>query len=89
MVVGLDSDSPELSLGNLDGLLGADLSAVVFSDDPTTKIHDSLPMTRFRFEIPVKLHEARELTWARYFFPWVLLNEGMLHKQVDIHDRVG
>jgi hypothetical protein len=71
MVVGLGPDSPELSLG----LLGDDLPAVVFSDDQITKMHDSLPMVLFRFEILVKLFEARELVWVTYFFPWVPLNE--------------
>jgi hypothetical protein len=92
IVIGLDQDSPELSLGNLVGLLGNDLPAVVFSDDPITKMHDSLLMALFRFEILVKLYEARERAWVAYFFPWVLLNEGMSHKQVDIDDtwnRVG
>jgi hypothetical protein len=61
MVVGLDPDPPELSLGNLIGLLGDDLPAVVFRDDPITKMHDSLPMVLFRLGILVKLYEVREL----------------------------
>jgi hypothetical protein len=61
MIVGLDPDSPEFSFGNLIGLLGDDLPAIVFSDDPTTKMHDSLPMVLLHFEILVKLHAAREL----------------------------
>jgi cytochrome c oxidase assembly factor CtaG len=89
MVVGLDLASPELSLGNLVSLLGDDLPAVVLSDDPITKMYDSLPMVLFRFEILVKLYEARELAWVAYFFPWVLLNEGTSHKQVDTYNRVG
>jgi hypothetical protein len=36
-----------------------DLSSIVFSDDPITKIHGSLPMVLFRFEILLKLCEAR------------------------------
>jgi hypothetical protein len=51
MAVGLDPYSPELSLGNLVGLLGDDLPAVVFSDDSITKMHDSLPIVLFRFEV--------------------------------------
>jgi hypothetical protein len=43
MVVGLDPDSPELSVGNLVGLLGNDLPAVVVSDGPIPRVHDSLP----------------------------------------------
>jgi hypothetical protein len=37
----------------------------------------------------VKFYEARELAWVASFFPWVLLNEGMAHKQADTYDRVG
>jgi hypothetical protein len=36
-------------------ILGDDLPAVVFSDDPITTMHDSLSMVLFRFEILVKL----------------------------------
>jgi hypothetical protein len=76
MLASLDPDSPELSLGNLVGLLGDDLPAVVFSDDPITKMYASLPMVVSRFEILMKLFGACELAWVAYFFPWVLLNEG-------------
>jgi hypothetical protein len=89
MLAGPDPDSPELSLGNLVNLLGDDLPAVVFSDDPITKMHASLPMVLSRFEILVKPFGARELAWVAYFFAWVLLNEGMSHKQVDTYDQVG
>jgi hypothetical protein len=65
LVVGLDPDSPELSYGN-----GDDLPAVVFSDGPVTKMHDSLSMVLFRFKILVKLLQACELAWVAYFFPW-------------------
>jgi hypothetical protein len=68
MVVGLGPDSPELSIGNLVGLLGNNLPAVVFSDGPITRVHDSLPTVLFRFEILVKLYESRELAWVAYFF---------------------
>jgi hypothetical protein len=61
MVVGLETSSPELSLSRLVRLLGDDLPAVVFSDDPVTKMHYSLPMVIFRFEIVVKLYDAREV----------------------------
>jgi hypothetical protein len=88
VVVRLDPDSPELSRANLVGLFDKSLPAVVFSDDPITKMHDSLPTVVFRFEILVKLYEARELAWVAYIFPWMLLNEGMSHKQVDAYDRV-
>jgi hypothetical protein len=89
MVVGLRQDSPELSLGSLIHLIRDDLPAVAFSDKPVTKMHDSLPMVLFRFEILVKLYETREFTWAAYFFRSVLLNEAMSHKKVDTYDRVG
>jgi hypothetical protein len=61
MVAGLERSPPELSLSRLVRLLGDDLQAVVFSDDPVTKMHDSLPMVLFLFEILVKLYEAREM----------------------------
>jgi hypothetical protein len=67
MVIGLDPDSLELSLGNRIGSLGDDLPAVAFNDDPITKMHNSLPMILFRFEILVKLYEDRELAWIAYF----------------------
>jgi hypothetical protein len=73
MVVGLDPDSPELSLGHLVGFLGDDLLAVVFTDDLVTKMHDSLPMVLFRFEILVKCDEALQSSRARlgciFLFP--------------------
>jgi hypothetical protein len=86
MIVGFAPDSPELSLDNLIGLLGDDFPTVVFSNDPIIRIHDSLAMILFRFEILVKLYEARELAWVAYFVPWVLLNDGMSDKQVDTYD---
>jgi hypothetical protein len=89
MVVGLDPDSPELSFGNLFGLLGDDLPAIVFNDDPITKMHDSLPMLLFRFKVLVKLYEVRELIWVTCFFLWVLLSEGTSRKQIDAYDRAG
>jgi hypothetical protein len=61
VIVGLDQDSPELSFSNLVGLLSDDRRAAVLSDDPITKMHDSLPMVLFRFEILVKYYETREL----------------------------
>jgi hypothetical protein len=47
MVVGLDPDSPELSLGNLIDLRGDYLPAVVFSDDPITKCMTRCPWFSF------------------------------------------
>jgi hypothetical protein len=88
MVVGLGRASPELNLGNRVRLLGDDLPAVVFSDEPIIKTHDSVPTGLFRFAVLVKLHEARELSWVAYFYPWILLNEGMSHKGVETSDRV-
>jgi hypothetical protein len=52
------------------------------------KMYDSLPMVLFRFEILLKLNEARELGWVAYFFPWVLVNEAMSHPRVDTRVRV-
>jgi hypothetical protein len=36
------------------------IPAVLFSDEEAIKMHDSLPMALFRFEIPLKLYESRE-----------------------------
>jgi hypothetical protein len=60
IVVGLRQNPPELSLGSLIHFI---------PHEPVTKIHDSLPMVLFRFEILVNLYEAREFTWVAYFFP--------------------
>jgi hypothetical protein len=88
MVVGLDNNSIELELQCLIDLLREDLFPIVFSDDPTTKMYDSLPMVLFRFEILLKLYEARELSWVAYFFPWVLVTEAMSHPQINTRVRV-
>jgi hypothetical protein len=65
MVVCLDNNSIELDFQRLIDLLPNDLSPIVFSDDPITKMYDSLPMILFRFEILLNLYEARELDcWA-------------------------
>jgi hypothetical protein len=56
-------------------LVRGDLPSIVFSDDPLTKMHDSLPMVLFRFECLVKLYEAKELGWVGCFLPWVFINE--------------
>jgi hypothetical protein len=83
MVVGLDGNSVELDLQHLIDLLRDDLSPIVFGDNPFTKMYDSLPMVLFRFEILLKLCEARELGWIAYFFPWVLVKEAMSHPWVN------
>jgi hypothetical protein len=88
MVIGLVTSSAELNLRRLTDLLSDDLSPIVFSDEPITKMHDSLPMVLFRFEVLLRLYEARELGWVAYFFPWVLLNEAMSHKDVPTGVRV-
>jgi hypothetical protein len=88
MVVGLDGNSIELDLQRLIDLLRDDLSPIVFSDDPITKMYDSLPTVLLRFEILLKLCEARELGWVAYFFPWVLVNEAMSHPRVNTRVRV-
>jgi hypothetical protein len=69
MVVGLDSNSIELDLQRLIDLLRNDLSPIVFSDDPINKMYDSLPQVLFRFEILLKLYEARKLGRIAYFVP--------------------
>jgi hypothetical protein len=88
MVVGLDGNSIELDLQRLIDLLCDDLSPIVFSDNPITKMYDSLPMVLFRFEIILKLYEARELGQVAYFFPRVLVNEAMSHPQDNTRVRV-
>jgi hypothetical protein len=61
MLVGLDDNSIELDLQRLIDLLRDDLSPIVFSDDPITKIYDSLLMVLFRFKILLTLYKAQEL----------------------------
>jgi hypothetical protein len=88
MVVGLETDTAELRLERLIGIIGNDLPSVVFSDDPITKMHDSLPIALFRFGILQELYEAREFGWFGYFFPWVLINEAMSNKKAEASNRV-
>jgi hypothetical protein len=52
-------------------------------------MHGSLPMVLFRFEIHGKIYEAGQWGSFAYFYPWVLINEGMSPKDVDTDDRVG
>jgi hypothetical protein len=68
MVVGLNGSSIEVDRERLIDLLRDDLSPIVFGDNPITKTSDSLPMVLFRFEILLKLYEARELGWVSYLF---------------------
>jgi hypothetical protein len=77
MVIGLDGNLIELDLQRLIDLLRNDPSPIVFCDGPITKMYDSLLMVLFRFEILMKLYEARELDWVAYFFPWVLVSEAV------------
>jgi hypothetical protein len=60
----------------------------VFSDEQVRKMHDSLSMRLVRFEILLKPYESREFAWVTYFLPWVLINEAMLHKNVEVCDRM-
>jgi hypothetical protein len=87
MTLGLKTDTAELNLEKLIEVIGSDLPAVVFSDEPVTKMHDSLAMSLFRFQILLKLYEAGEFAWLAYFFPWVLINEGISQKTVAVWDR--
>jgi hypothetical protein len=89
MVIGMDPTAPALDVQVLRDLFRGDLPSIVFCDDPITKMHDSLPMVLFRFECLVKLHEAKQLGWFTYFFPWVLINEAMSHKKARTADRLG
>jgi hypothetical protein len=86
--LGLKTDTAELNLDNLIKLIGGDLPAVMINDEPVTKMHNALPMSVFRFQILLKLYEAREFAWLTYFFPWILRNEGMSHKNLAVWDRV-
>jgi hypothetical protein len=83
----LKTDTAELNLEKLSEMIGSNLPAVVFSDEPVTKMHDSLSMALFRFQILLKLFKAREFAWLTYFFPWVLINEGTSHKNVAVWAR--
>jgi hypothetical protein len=49
MTLGLKTDTAELNLEKLIEVIGSDLPAVAFGDEPVTKMHDSLPMALFRF----------------------------------------
>jgi hypothetical protein len=69
MTLGFKTDTPELNPEKLIEVIGSDLPAVMFSDEPVTKMHDSLPMALFRLQILLKLCEAREFAWLTYFFP--------------------
>jgi hypothetical protein len=89
MIVGVHIESSDLDLDIIVSFLHDDLPPVVFSDDSMTKMHDSLAMILFRFEILLKLYEAEQFAWVAYFFPWVLLNEAMSHKNVRSIDRLG
>jgi hypothetical protein len=89
MVVGTDLSSPTLDLAVLKVLLIGDLPYIVLSDEPITKMHDSLPMILFRFGVLIKLYEAREFAWVAFFVPWVMLNEAMSHQQARTVDRLG
>jgi hypothetical protein len=88
MAVGLDGNSIELHLQRLIDLLRDDLSPIGFSDDPITKMCDSLSVVLFRFEILLKLYQTRELDWVAYFFPWVLIKELISHPRVNTGVRV-
>jgi hypothetical protein len=61
MVVDLGTGTAELNLERLTELLSDDLPPIVFSDDPMTKMHNSLLMVLFRFEHILTLYEAEEL----------------------------
>jgi hypothetical protein len=69
MVMGLEIDMAQLDLEGFIEVILCDLPAVVFSDEQVTKIHNSLPMALFCFEILLKLYESREFTRVTYFFP--------------------
>jgi hypothetical protein len=88
MMLDVETDTAELNLEKLIEVIGSNLPAVVFSDEPVAKMHKSLPMVLFRLPILLKLYEAREFAWLAYFFPWVLINEGLSDKNVAVWDRV-
>jgi hypothetical protein len=88
LVVGLDASSTRLKLLDLMSLVGECLPHVVFSNDPITKVHDSLPMMLFRFEVLLRVLDARLMEWFAYLFPWTLFNEAISKKEVDYWERV-
>jgi hypothetical protein len=67
MTLDLKTDTAELNLEKLIEVIGSDLPTIMFSDEPVTKMHDSLPVALFRFQILLKLYEAREFAWLAYF----------------------
>jgi hypothetical protein len=88
-VVGLDPSSEILDPIVLKSPLIGDLPFMVFSDDPITKMHDSLPMILPRFCVLLELYEAREFGWLAFFVPWAMMNEAMSHKQAQTVGRLG
>jgi hypothetical protein len=88
MAVGLETDTAQVSLERFIEVIRGDLPAVVFSDEQVTKMHDSLPMTLFRFDILLKFYESREFAWVTDFFPWVLITEAISPKIVEVCDRM-
>jgi hypothetical protein len=61
MAVGFDTSLQELGLDRLVVLLADHPLPVVLSDDAIAKMHDSLPMVLFCFDILLKFYEAREM----------------------------
>jgi hypothetical protein len=86
--VGVSCDSGELNLAESTMLLVADVPPVVFRDDQITKMHDSLPITLFRFETLLTLYEHHKSERVAYFLPWVRLNEAMSRKGVETGERL-
>jgi hypothetical protein len=82
MVIGLLIEFSDLNLDTIVSLLHDDLPLAVSSNDPIRKIHGSLPMLWFRFEILLNLYAPEQFGWLTCFFPWILLNEAMSDKIV-------
>jgi hypothetical protein len=87
MVIGMDPSSVRLDVEELKALLRGILPDVCFCDDPITKMHDSLPIRMFRFDVLKILSDAKS-PWFGYFYPWVLFNEAFCNEKATRNQRM-
>jgi hypothetical protein len=68
MIVRLEVTSRDLTHQTWKTLLARDIPPIVFSEDPVTKMQNSLPIILFRFETRLELYEAREFGYLPISF---------------------
>jgi hypothetical protein len=88
MVLGFHDSAPRLDLEAIKELLKDLLPPVVFSDDQLTKMHDSLPIQLFRFNVLWRIFEAHLMPWFVYMLPWVILNEALSRPNISRSRRL-